>query len=185
MDVLLERLVDRLGSVLGLGDDLHVRLGVEDLFQARADDLGHGAVARSNRRRSRLRACLGTRTRIVLLRSKSRVGIAAMVPGPKVLRDRGMPPFARAMACMFLGDAAYRVKPARYWGLRPIAATRAVGESCGQTTTARVPWEGRPDGDRIFRSESADRDTDVARQVDRASAWRSVWPRSGLHSASG
>ena len=38
MDVLLERLLDRLGAVLGLGDDLQVGLGVEHLLQARADD---------------------------------------------------------------------------------------------------------------------------------------------------
>ena len=38
MDVLGQRHLDRLGAVLGLGDDLQVRLGVEHLAQAGAHD---------------------------------------------------------------------------------------------------------------------------------------------------
>src|SRR5215218_791161 len=38
VNVVLESLLDRLGPVLGLGDDLEVRLRVEHLLEAFADD---------------------------------------------------------------------------------------------------------------------------------------------------
>ena len=113
MDVLGERLLDRLGAVLGLGDDLEVGLRVEHLPQAGADDrvVVGDEDARDERDRHQRSSSAGTSSRTST--PPSRPGLIASAPPTSIARSR-MP---RRPPCPFGGP-----RPAMP---RPSSATRS------------------------------------------------------------